>query len=287
MTQTAHAARRARRLRLISGNALATAVLAVGGVALLIPLLWMLSTALKGSAFVMVFPPRWIPHPATLHPFVSAWKTMHFLRSLRNTVFLTAANVVGVELTASMAAFAFARLRFPGRNLLFLILLSTLMLPATVLLIPTFIVFKDLNWLNTYLPLIVPSFCGGGAFNIFLMRQFFTGIDAEIFDAARVDGCGYWLMYSRILLPEAAPALLIVFVFTSVGTWNDFLGPLIYLNSSRLYTLTLQLQVFVGRHVVAWNDLMAGTLMVAVVPLILFVFAQRRFTQGVVFTGIR
>lgn len=276
-----------RRARRFAADALAQVTLLLGAVALLVPLVWMLSTALKGSAFVMVFPPRWLPHPATLHPFVSAWKTMHFLRSLRNTVFLTAANVLGVELTASMAAFAFARLRFPGRDVLFLILLSTLMLPATVLLIPTFVIFKDLGWLNTYLPLIVPSFCGGGAFNIFLMRQFFTGVDAEIFDAARVDGCGYWTMYTRIMLPSAKPALLIVFVFTAVGTWNDFLGPLIYLNSSRLFTLTLQLQVFVGRHVVAWNDLMAGTLMVAVVPIVLFFFAQRNFTQGVVFTGLR
>lgn len=276
-----------RRVRRFAADALAQCALVVGAMALLVPLVWMLSTALKGSAFVMVFPPRWLPHPATLHPFVSAWKTMHFLRSLRNTVFLTAANVLGVELTASMAAFAFARLRFPGRDVLFLILLSTLMLPATVLLIPTFVIFKDLGWLNTYLPLIVPSFCGGGAFNIFLMRQFFTGVDAEIFDAARVDGCGYWTMYTRIMLPSAKPALLIVFVFTAVGTWNDFLGPLIYLNSSRLFTLTLQLQVFVGRHVVAWNDLMAGTLMVAVVPIVLFFFAQRNFTQGVVFTGLR
>ena len=278
--------RTARRAR-VAGDLLAEVVLVIGGVALLVPLVWMLSTALKGSAFVMVFPPQWIPHPLTLRPFVSAWHTMRFLRSLRNTVFLTVVNVLGVELSASMAAFAFARLHFPGRDLLFLILLATLMLPATVLLIPTFIIFKDLGWLNTYLPLTVPSFLGGGAFNIFLMRQFFTSIDPEIFDAARVDGCGYWRMYSRILLPMASPALLIVFVFTSVGTWNDFLGPLIYLNNSKLYTLTLQLQVFVGRHVVAWNDLMAGTLMVAIIPIVLFFVAQRHFTQGVVFTGIR
>ena len=276
-----------RRAGALVGDTVATVVLGVGAVALLLPLVWMLSTALKGSALVMLFPPRWIPHPITLRPFFSAWKTMRFLRSLRNTVFLTVANVVGVELTASMAAFAFARLRFPGRDLLFLILLSTLMLPATVLLIPTFIIFKDIHWLNTYLPLIVPSFLGGGAFNIFLMRQFFTGVSSEIFDAARVDGCGYWAMYSRIMLPSATPAMLIVFVFTFIATWNDFLGPLIYLNNSKLFTLTLQLQVFVGRHVVAWNDLMAGTLMVAIVPIIVFFLAQKNFTQGVVFTGIR
>ena len=281
------AASRPRRAGALVGDTVATVVLGVGAVVLLLPLVWMLSTALKGSALVMLFPPRWIPHPLTLRPFVSAWKTMRFLRSLRNTVFLTVANVVGVELTASMAAFAFARLRFPGRDLLFLILLSTLMLPATVLLIPTFIIFNDIHWLNTYLPLIVPSFLGGGAFNIFLMRQFFTGVSSEIFDAARVDGCGYWSMYARIMLPSAKPAMLIVFVFTFIGSWNDFMGPLIYLNNTKLYPLTLQLQVFVGRHVVAWNDLMAGTLMVAIVPIIIFFFAQKNFTQGVVFTGIR
>jgi ABC-type glycerol-3-phosphate transport system permease component len=281
-----HIRRRRRWLR-GAGNVLAEAVLGVGAILLLVPLVWMLSTALKSSAFVMVFPPQWIPHPLTLVPFAQAWQTMNFLRSLLNTLFLAMANVVGVELTASMAAFAFARLRFPGRNLIFMVILSTLMLPGTVLLIPQFVMFKDLGWLNTYLPLIVPAFCGGGAFNIFLMRQFFTATSREIFDAARVDGCGYWGMYWRIMLPSAVSPMLIVFVFTFVGTWNDFLNPLIYLNNPNMYTLTLQLQNFVGRHVVAWNDLMAGTLMVAIVPIALFFIAQRYFTQGVVFTGIR
>lgn len=269
------------------GNVAAQVVLFVGAVLLLIPLLWMLSTALKPAAFVLAFPPQWIPHPISLQPFVAAWQTMNFLRSLGNTVFLTVANIVGVELTASMAAFAFARLRFPGRDVIFLIILSTLMLPATVLLIPQFIMFRDLGWVNTYLPLIVPSFLGGGAFNIFLLRQFFAATSGELFDAARVDGCGYWTMFWRIMLPSSAPALMIIMVFTFVGTWNDFLGPLIYLNSTSLYTLSLQLQNFVGSHVVAWNDLMAGTLMVAIVPIVLFFIAQRHFTQGVVFTGIR
>ncbi len=279
--------RRRRQFARTTGNVLAEVVLGVGAALLLVPLGWMLSTALKRSALVMVFPPRWVPHPATLQAFVGAWQTMDFLRSLFNTVFLTVANVVGVELTASMAAFAFARLRFPGRDAVFMVILATLMLPGTVLLIPQFVMFKDLGWLNTYLPLIVPSFCGGGAFNIFLMRQFFAATSRDIFDAARVDGCGYWMMYWRIMLPSAVPAMLIVFVFTFVGTWNDFLGPLIYLNNPNLYTLTLQLQNFVGRHVVAWNQLMAGTLMVAAVPIVLFFVAQRHFTQGVVFTGIR
>lgn len=262
-------------------------ILCVGAVMLLIPVAWMLSTAFKPDGDVFLFPPRWIPHPIVAQPFIDAFQTMHFFRALRNTLIIAAGQICGGLLTASMAAYAFARLRFPGRDLIFFIVLSTMMLPGTVTIIPLYIIFKDVGWLNTYLPLIVPYWFGGSAFYIFLLRQFFITIPEEICDAARIDGCGYLGIYWRVIVPIGLPGIITVFIFLFIFSWNEFFNPLIYLNNTDLYPLTLTLQWFVGKYVVQWNQLMAGTLMVAVPPVAMFFVTQRYFIQGIVFTGVK
>jgi ABC-type glycerol-3-phosphate transport system permease component len=262
-------------------------VLTIGAIFILIPVAWMLSTAFKVNGNVMLFPPQWTPKPFVLRPFSEAFQTMHFFRALRNTLIIATGQISGSLLTASMAAYGFARLRFPGRDLIFFILLSTIMLPGTVTIIPLYILFRHLHWLNTFLPLIVPLWFGGGVFNIFLLRQFFMTISEEICNAARIDGCGHWGIYWRIILPLGRPGMITVFIFLFMGSWNDFFAPLIYLNSTKLYPLTLTLEWFVGKYVVLWNQLMAGTIMVALPPIILFFFTQRYFIRGVVFTGVK
>ncbi|MCL4508769.1 MAG: carbohydrate ABC transporter permease, partial [Chloroflexi bacterium] len=262
-------------------------VLTLGAIIILIPVAWMLSTAFKANGDVMLFPPKWIPKPFVVRPFGEAFQTMHYFRALRNTLIIASGQIAGSLLTASMAAYGFSRLRFPGRDVIFFVLLSTIMLPGTVTIIPLYILFRHLHWLNTFLPLIVPSWFGGGVFNIFLLRQFFMTISEEICNAARIDGCGHIAIYWRIIIPLGLPGMITVFIFLFMGSWNDFFAPLIYLNSTRLYPLTLTLEWFVGKYVVLWNQLMAGTLMVAVPPIILFFFTQRYFIRGVVFTGVK
>ena len=206
---------------------------------------------------------------------------------VRNTSLITAASIVGALASSSIVAFGFARLRFPGRDALFLILLATIMIPSQVTLIPTYVMFRIVGWLDSYYPLIVPAFFGGGAFNIFLLRQFFMKLPLELDDAARIDGCSTFGIFRRILLPQSRPALGVIAIFLFMGNWNDFLAPLIYLNSPDKYTLALGLNMFRGTQYTAWHLLMAASTMTAIPCMILYFLAQRYFIQGIVFTGIK
>lgn len=264
-------------------------VLGSGAVIILIPFFWMISTALKELGQVFLDPPVWIPDPIVWSNFWEGWNAMPFTLFLRNTLIITLVSMVGQIFSASLVAFGFARLRGKGSDILFIVLLSTLMLPHHVTLIPQFVLYRLLGWVDTFLPLIVPAFFGGGAFYIFLLRQFFMTIPLELDDAARVDGASTFTIYWRILLPLARPALATVAVFSFLGHWNDFLHPLIYLHNEKLFTLSLGLNLFRAEAsaVTPWNQLMAVSLLVMLPPLTVFFVAQRYFIQGIVFTGVK
>ncbi|MCX8093935.1 MAG: carbohydrate ABC transporter permease [Candidatus Goldbacteria bacterium] len=223
--------------------------------------------------------------------YVKAWAPEAldetFNRYLLNTIIITVFGITGVLLSSTIVAYAFARFRFPGRDVLFLIMISTMMIPVQVTMIPTFILFKYLGWIDTFAPLIVPTYFGGGAFNIFLMRQFFMTIPYELDDAAKIDGCNYFQIFSIILLPLVKPALATVAIFGFVYNWNDFLNPLIYLNSTSNYTLALGLQTFTTMYGTDYNLMMAASTIVLLPILIVFFFGQRYFIEGVATSGLK
>lgn len=269
-------------------KALSSVIIVAGGIVLLVPLIWMVSTSLKTNAEAFIFPPRWIPKHILWSNYPKALTTIDFFLYLRNTVWITFVTLVGTVVSSSLVAFGFARLKARARDFLFIVLLSTMMLPYQVTLVPVYLMFKALGWVNTFLPLIVPPFFGGGAFSVFLLRQFFSTLPAELDDAAKIDGCGLFSIYSRILLPLSRPALATVAIFTFFGTWNDFMGPLIYLSRNSMYTIALGLQFYVSAHgVVQWNLMMAATFVSVLPLLIVFFLAQKTFVRGVALTGLK
>lgn len=258
-----------------------------GALLMIIPFLWMVSTSLKIESQVWLFPPQVVPNPVRWQNYTEALTILPFWRYTLNTLFVTAMTTIGTVFSASLCAYGFARLRFPGRDLIFMVLLSTIMLPYAVLMIPSYIMFRYLGWIDTYLPLTVPVFFGGGAFNIFLLRQFFRTIPADLSDAARIDGSTELGIYWNIMLPLARPALATVAIFTILASWNDFLAPLIYLSSQDKFTLSLGLAQFRGLYATQWQYLMAASTVVVIPTVALFFFAQRYFIEGVVLTGMK
>lgn len=263
-------------------------VLIVGAVAMLLPLLWMLSTAFKQSGQEWVFPPVWIPTPIYWRNYLEAMAVLPlpFYRYVLNTLIVTVGATAGTVFSASLAAFALSRLRFRGRDVMFTLVISTMLLPSIVTLIPNFVIFKTLGWLDTFLPLIVPSWFGASAFSIFLLRQFFMTIPRELDDAARVDGASSLQILWNVILPLAQPALATVIVFQVLWRWNDFLDPLIYLNTSENYTIALALRTFQNVRSQRINYLMALSTLQVVPVLVLFFLAQRYFIRGIALTGL-
>lgn len=253
----------------------------------LFPLFWMATTSLKTMEQAYAFPPRWIPQPIVWQNYVRLFTELPFFRFTINSVVIAVCNTIGVTLSSALCAFGFARLRARGKATLFLILLSTIMLPSQVILVPTFILFKELNWIDTFLPLIVPAFFGGGAFNIFLLRQFFMTIPFELDEAAIIDGAGWFSIFWRILLPLSKPALATVAVLNFVSVWTDFFGPLIYLNSLEKMTLAVGLAFLRGQHYSLLTLMMAGSMYATIPMLVMFFVAQRYFVEGIVLTGIK
>lgn len=250
------------------------------------PIAWALSTSFKDYGDIFLFPPVWLPNPIRWQNYVDAMTYVPFERYFFNTTLLTALDIVGKIVSCSLVAFAFARLRWWGRNVLFIVMLSTLMLPTQVTLIPQFVLYKELGWVDTFLPLIIPNFFGG-PFMTFLLRQFFLSIPAELDDAARIDGCSSWGIFWRIIMPLSKPALMAVAIFVFNATWNEFLAPLIYLHSPDKFTIALGLRAFQNEHGPEWHLVMAASLLTMLPVLLLFFFGQRYFIQGVVFTGVK
>ena len=226
---------------------------------IMIPVFWMVSSALKANNQIFLFPPQWIPNPIQWDNFVKAMTALPFGTYFQNTMIIEVGTIIGTVLSCSIVAYGFARLNAPGRNFWFIVLLSTMMLPGVVTMIPVYLIFRQLNWVNTFLPLIVPNWFGS-AFFIFLIRQFFMTIPRDFEEAARIDGANTWQILTRIILPLSKPALATVTIFTFMGVWNDFMGPLIYLNKPETYTLALGLNFFKGQYDAPRLELADGSL---------------------------
>lgn len=251
-----------------------------------IPLVWMISTSLKDSTQVFTWPIEWIPNPMRWLNYPEALAARPFGLWTRNSMITAGMSVLGHCLSATLVGYAFSRLRWRGRDVLFLVMLSALMLPTEVTLIPQFLIFRQLGWVNTLYPLFVPTFFGG-AFNIFIMRQFMVMLPKELDDAARIDGCNYFQILTRIIAPQVFPALGFIAINTFRNRWNDFFHPLVYLNDPQLFTLALGLRSFRGEYAIEWGYLMAASLTVMLPVMIMFFFTQRYFIQGMVFTGVK
>ena len=252
-----------------------------------IPLVWMLSTSLKSLVQQGAWPPVWIPSPLVWNNYPEAFNFLPLGRYTANTLFIVAVTLVGTFVSCPIVAYAFARIRFAGRDVLFMVLIATIMLPQAVRLIPTYLMFDKLGWLNTYLPLTVPAFFGNPFF-IFLLRQYFRTFPEDLADAARVDGSTEFGILTRIFLPMAGPALAVVAIFSFQSHWNDFFGPLIYLNRESMRTLALGLYYFKAfEGVTNWGQMMAAAATMTVPVLVLFALFQRHFIQGVALTGIK
>ncbi len=282
-----------RRLR-TTRRALFIGVLILGGILMMVPFFWMITTSLKTRAEVFAVSPTILPTQPRWENYAEMWNALPFAAFFVNSVKLAALNTIGQVISCSMAAYAFAVLRFRFRGPLFGLLLATLIIPFQVVLVPNFILYRMLphpfstsgNWIGTQEPLWVGAFLGG-AFGTFLLRQFFLSIPRELADAARVDGANPWQIYRRIYLPLAKPALATLAIFTFMWTWNDFINPIIYLRDVNSFTLTAGLSLFQGQFVGKWPLLMAGALVSVIPMIILFIIAQRQFVRGIAMTGIK
>lgn len=260
----------------------------------ILPFLWMLSTSLKSIDLTMKEPPIWIPPKFEWHNYWDAISYnsdklgyLPFLVYARNTLMVCILVVGGTVFANSVVAYAFARLRWPGRNVAFAATLATMMVPFPVTMVPLFGLFRNLDWIGSFRPLWVPAWFGA-AFSIFLLRQFFRTIPFELTEAAKLDGCSEWGIFSRIVIPLSKPALAVVALFSFLATWNDFLGPLIYLMNQDTFTLSLGLQFYQSQHGgTQWHLLMAAATMVVLPVILVFFLAQRYFIQGITLTGLK
>ena len=260
------------------------------GLTFLLPFLWMLSASLKSVAEIFSFPPRWFPRVRRWSNYTDIFSVMPFGRFVFNSFKVSLLSTIGVVLSSALAAFAFARLRFPGRNLIFALLLSTLMVPGEVTLIPIFFIMRTLGVINTHIPLYLPDFFGN-PFGTFLLRQFFLTVPKELEDAAEMDGAGPFKIFGRIFLPLAKPALVTLAVLTFMWRWEELIRPVIYLGSREKMTLTVGLTgyfaEFGGGEIFRWDLLMAGSVVSIIPILVLFMVGQRFFIQGITMTGIK
>jgi len=298
-------------------KAIIYALLLGGSAVFLVPLLWMMSTGLKPLDQTMSMPPTWLPYreyvqegsqlrevkagetvPATatvVRKIAPRWENFslaiaamkYFPRYLLNTLILCLLTVTGTVLSSALAAYGFSRVEWCGRNRLFTVALATMMVPFPVVMVPVYCLFRSVGWIGTLKPLWVGSFCAG-AFNVFLLRQFFMTIPKDLSEAARIDGCSEFRIFWQIVLPLCRPALMVVGLFQFMATWNDFLGPLIYLTEQKDYTLALGLQFFQSQHGgTEWHYLMAASTLIALPVIILFFFTQKTFIEGISMTGIK
>ena len=262
------------------------ALLIVFSAVFFFPFLWLVSTSVKPDSQIMVMPPKWIPHPFMWSNYSKGLTFVPFFLFLKNTLIICVANVIGVLISCPLVAYGLSVIQWKGRDILFYVILSTMMLPFQVVMVPLFAVFTKLGWIDTFLPLTVPAFLGN-AFFIFLLRQFFMTIPKDLLDAAKIDGCSDFQTYRQVVLPLAKPVLATVALFTFMGAWNDFLGPLIYLFDQSKYTVSMGLAMFSSQYGSYWGMLMAVSAVVTAPIIVLFFFTQRTFIQGITLTGIK
>jgi len=259
------------------------------GLTFIMPFVWIVSTAFKPPSQVYTIPPQWLPRPAILTNFSQGWTILNFTRYTMNTLIITVLATLGILISSSLAAYGFARFKAPESAILFAIVISTMMLPSQVTLIPQYVLYSYLGWLNSFKPLILPSFFGvGAAFFIFLLRQFFRTIPRQLDEAAKIDGCGSLRIFLTIVLPLSQPALVTVVIFSVINNWNDFLNQLIYLNSDAKYTIAVGLSFFNSKYGPQQVNLLMAVAFLTLLPiLVLFFAAQKYFVQGIVMTGLK
>lgn len=265
-------------------------VLIAGSIVFSFPLVWLISTSLKPDTQIFKIPPQLIPDPFVWKNYADMWRYFPFLTFLLNTLLVVALTMAGTLLSAPLVAYAFSRLRWKGRGVVFTVLLGTMMLPTQVTMIPLYVLYNKLGWINTFFPLWVPAWFGGGAFNIFLLRQFMMTIPGELEESALIDGAGRMTIYSRIMLPLVVPVLTTVAIFTFMNAWNDFMGPLLYINDNAKYTLSLGLRVFqqaAGTNQTQYGMMMAATVFMTLPVVLFFFIGQKQFIEGVVLTGMK
>jgi len=271
------------------GKTLGHIVLLLGGFTMLLPFFWLITSSLKTPQTIFSFPPQWFPRPAQWSNYVDLFDVVPVFRYAQNTLIITFGATAGQVITSAIVAYGFARLRFAGRDKAFAVILSTLMLPYAVTIVPLYVMFSELNWINTYWPLILPYWFGGGAFNIFLLRQFFRGIPMDLDEAAILDGAGRLRIFWSIILPLSKPAIIAVTILSLLHHWNDFLGPVIYLTNSRMWTLAIGISALDSiESGFDWTHYQMVLSTLIVIPVILIFFlAQRVFIQGITVTGLK
>lgn len=260
-------------------------VLILIAVIMVVPFLWMLSTSLKMQYDAVKIPPVWIPDPPQWENYVKLFTEQPMFQFMLNTIKIVFFVVLGQLFFSSLAAYSFARISFKGRNVVFFFYIATLMVPGQVTMIPTYLMFAKAGLTDNHLALILPAFFS--AFGVFLLRQFFMSLPRELEEAAEIDGCNPFMTYWRIMLPLVVPAMLTLGVFTLMNTWNDYMGPLIYLSSPEKYTMTLGIAYFKGVYTTQWNLVMAGSIVSVVPILIAYLCAQKYFIEGIAFSGVK
>ena len=268
-----------RRRRKTIVNVICFILLAAASLTVLMPLWFMVSTALKSMDEIFTYPITWYPHEPIWSNFKDAWVSAEFTRWFFNSVFVAAFAILGGVLANSLVAYGFAKIRFPGRNIMFSIILATMMIPEFVTMIPQYVLYAKLGWVGTYLPLIVPQFMGSAYF-IFMLRQFYAGIPNSVIESAQIDGASHCRIWRSIMLPMAKPAIMTVVVLSFNWSWNDFLKPLLYLMDTKTFTLQLGLKIFVSQSNTQWNYLMAASCVVLLPIIVVFMCLQRYFTDG-------
>jgi multiple sugar transport system permease protein len=261
--------------------------LVIGAIVSMLPLYWVIRSSLMDLGQIFQLPPLWIPNPFHWGNYPEALTILPFWRYFLNTIIITSVNVIGTLLAGSFCAFGFSRIKFKGQNFIFGCVISSMMLPSAVTLIPTFIGWRMLGAYGTFLPLTVPVWFGGGAFNIFLLRQFFKSIPKDLDEATIVDGGGYLRIWCQIILPLSTPAMIVVGLFAFLNNWNDFMNPLIYMESEKRYTLALGLQLFKGMYNAQWHLTMAASVVVLFPALIVFLIGQKYFVEGITMSGLK
>lgn len=288
-TSQGQAAKRQRRI----GTGILYIVAILASILFMLPFAWTVFSSLKTPSELYMFPPRWFPATPRFENYAEVFAVAPFGRWLLNSVFVAVVATFGAVFSAAITGYSFARFRYPGRDLIFVLTLSTLMLPAEVTLIPLYLLFNKIKWLDTYLPLIIPSYFGGGAFLIFMMRQFFMTIPMDLDEAARIDGAGYLRIFAQILLPLSGPVLATAAIITFIGDWNSFLFPYIILNDKMKFTIGIGIKYFqtIASNIDSMepreNLLMAASIMMTTPIILLFFAAQRYFVRGIVMSGIK
>lgn len=262
------------------------AIVGLSAFLMVFPFLWLISTSLKSDGEALIIPPVWIPNPILWENYQRAWEALPFGRAYLNSIYIAILVTLVQLLTCAMAAYGFARVRFWGRDVIFVLFLATLMVPFQVTLVPSFILFKQIGWVNTHLPLLVPPMLTN-AFGVFLLRQFIMTLPLELEEAAVIDGANRAHLFGLITLPLIGPGLAALGIFTFLGTWNAFLGPLIFLNSSELFTVPILLNSFRGLYNTAWPLVMAASAISVIPVLVVYVTLQQYFIQGIALTGLK